>query len=250
MQFEDEEVTTPKTTPKSNAALEDDNVVRATTSSFDVDFGDEATMTKGDGETITTEVRQNSENEPRPAIVPQFRYLKAIQPPRSTPKQLDEETVMEARIVHLWSEQKRKNATAKRTREELSRLRTDLGQELYGLKLQLAKTGRNGEWNSFLRSHGIPRSTADRCVERHKLRLEPERVNCPTEAISLPTTAVLSQLVAKLKPTLLRLLTTEDLKSQFLNQIQAVLNQGATVGSQSDPRPSTVSAPVEMSKAV
>jgi hypothetical protein len=98
-----------------------------------------------------------------------------------------------------------------------------LGVYLYHLKNLHAKTGRNGRWTSFLQGAGIPRATADRCVESHKRSLDRKNGNRLTEAISVPTEDEIKEMVAKLTPRLVRVLTTPESIDKFLREMAAAL---------------------------
>ena len=135
----------------------------------------------------------------------------------------EEERVTTREIIILWAEHDRKNASLKKTSKELKKTRTKLGVYLYGLKNLLAKTGRNGRWTSFLEGAGIPRATADRYVEAHKRFLDRKNGNCLSEAISVPTEDEIKEMVAKLTPRLVRVLTTPESITKFLREMTAAL---------------------------
>jgi hypothetical protein len=143
--------------------------------------------------------------------------------PAEEPEVSEEERFTTNKINILWAEHHRQNASLKKTSKELKKTRTNLGVYLYGLKNLLAKTGRNGRWTSFLQGAGIPRATADRYVESHKRSLDRKNGNRLTEAISVPTEDEIKEMVAKLTPRLVRVLTTQESITKFLQEIAAAL---------------------------
>ena len=99
---------------------------------------------------------------------------------------------------------------------------------LYQLKNLLERTGRNGRWTSFLNGEGIPRATADRYVESHKRFLDRKNGKRLTEAISVPTEDEIKEMVAKLTPRLVRVLTTPESIASFLREMAAALQPSAS----------------------
>jgi hypothetical protein len=126
------------------------------------------------------------------------------------------EAQLSLEISTLWSAHGKGKATARRTREELTELRQQLGERLHALKSTLARTGRGGRWISFLRSCGIPRSSADRMITRHVAMLNPPQ-NCPIGAISTPDQA--RAFVQRMLPKLRRLLTSIDTVDAFYDAL-------------------------------
>lgn len=115
------------------------------------------------------------------------------------------ETQLTADIACLWSAHKEAKATVGKTREELKLLRAQLSEKLHALKTLLARTGRSGGWAAFLRSHALPRATADRLVARHEASLYPAE-NRLTEPFLEPTEEEIRGLVRRLIPKLHRYL--------------------------------------------
>jgi len=113
-------------------------------------------------------------------------------------------------VVSLWSAQKNHAIAARRTRDELRELRSNLAERLYRLKAVLAHTGRSGQWTSYLRNCGIPRATADRYVARHEATLRPVEEKRLTEAISTPSENDVHKLFQRLLPQMRRVLTTQE----------------------------------------
>jgi hypothetical protein len=69
----------------------------------------------------------------------------------------------------------------------------------------------------------VARATADRYVESHKRFLDRKNGNRLTEAISVPTEDEIKEMVAKLTPRLVRVLTTPESITKFLREITAAL---------------------------
>jgi hypothetical protein len=128
------------------------------------------------------------------------------------------ETRLRAEIDSLWSAQKNSKAAVRRNREELKTLRRDLGEKLQTMKSLLVRTGRSGRWAAYLRSHKLPRATADRYVREHEATLLPQS-NRLTEAVSEPSEDDISQFVQKLLPRLRRVLTTNEAVYHFFDEL-------------------------------
>lgn len=126
------------------------------------------------------------------------------------------EAEINAQIAALWSAQKDQAANARRTRDELKAVRAQLGERLHHMKASLVQSGRVGRWASYLRENRIPRATADRYVNRHEATLAPSSEKRLTEAISVPTEQDVYQLVRKLLPQMLRVLTTQEAAFTFV----------------------------------
>ena len=128
------------------------------------------------------------------------------------------ESKIDGEIATLWTAHQTGKATSKRTKLELEAIRRDLGERLWSMKSLLACTGRLGGWSSYLRTHNLPRATADRYVNQHQESMMPV-ANRLSEAISEPTTEDVHRLVQKLLPKLRRTLKTHELLSEFLYQV-------------------------------
>ena len=122
----------------------------------------------------------------------------------------DSETKLSKEIEALWSAHQNGKATAKRTRAELKSLRRDLGERLHIMKTLLARTGRGGQWTSYLREHKISRTSADRWALEHEERLNPGSTNRTDVAISEPTEADVTKFFNRLLPQLRTVLTTQQ----------------------------------------
>jgi hypothetical protein len=121
-------------------------------------------------------------------------------------------------IKSLWTAHQTSTATAKRTKEELEDLRLDLGWKLSEMKSVLVRTGRNGGWSAYLRSHGIPRATAERNVKRFQALANPES-NRLSDTFSQPSADDVRRLVRSLLPRLRKVLTTAGSISLFVNEV-------------------------------
>jgi hypothetical protein len=148
---------------------------------------------------------------------------------------LPEQVALEKEIVILWQECKGKTAifghqrdNVKQSKEEVTRLQAELDRALYEFKQHLSKTGRNGRWTPFLRDHSMARPTADRWAKRHELRIIPQAVIGPSEALYVPTEKDVTALVEKVAPGLIRRLTTRDSVAQFLTELAAALQPSSS----------------------
>jgi len=126
------------------------------------------------------------------------------------------EVVLTEEIATLWSAQRDHAAAARRTREELKTLRRDLGQRLHAVKVLLVQTGRGGRWAAYLREQRIPRATANRLVQRHEETLQPVTEKRLSETISPSIEQEIEALFKKLRPQLLKVLTTQEAAFQFV----------------------------------
>ena len=97
------------------------------------------------------------------------------------------EAKLSGEITALWSAHQDGKATAKRTKEDLKAIRRDLGERLHAMKTLLARTGRGGQWTSYLREHKISRTTADRWSREHEESRNPGSTKRTDGAISEPT---------------------------------------------------------------
>jgi len=139
---------------------------------------------------------------------------------RSVPAEdRESEERLSSEITALWSAQKENQAVVKRTRAELKGLRRNLGERLYTMKKLLARTGRGGQWASYLKAHRIPRTSADRWAGEHEERLNPAPTNGPIGAITEPTEADVKQFFQRLLPRLQSTLTTCDATFYFVREM-------------------------------
>jgi hypothetical protein len=130
----------------------------------------------------------------------------------------EREAELTSNIKSLWSAHQTTTDTAKRTRQELDALRFDLGCRLREMKSILVRTGRGGGWSAYLRSHGMPRATAERYVKRHQAMFNPEQ-NRLTETLPEPSEDDVRRLVRSLMPRLRKVLTTPESVSLFVGEV-------------------------------
>jgi hypothetical protein len=97
-----------------------------------------------------------------------------------------------------------------------------LAERLHTYKDFLARTGRGGKWTEFLRQANISRTTADRYVEKWKLSTSPKPEKRPSGAFNEPSKEEIADVVKKLRPRLVRVLTTNSV-AQFLTELAAAL---------------------------
>lgn len=108
----------------------------------------------------------------------------------------------------LWTQHVRVAGTKKSTVTELRLIRQKLAERLFAMKNILCIPGRSGRWTSWLSEVKIPRSTADRLVERHAEMSGASMVNVPTGPSS-PEEEV--EKLLKSLPRLRRVLTTPEM---------------------------------------
>jgi hypothetical protein len=128
------------------------------------------------------------------------------------------ESKIDGEITSLWAAHQTCKSTVRRTKLELKDLRCSLGERLWSMKCILACSGRSGKWASYLRSHQLPRATADRYISLHQASTV-ESANRLTEAITEPTVEDVKKLVQRLLPRLRPILTTEELIGEFLYEV-------------------------------
>lgn len=128
------------------------------------------------------------------------------------------EAALDLQIKSLWSSHQSAKVTVSRTKEELKSLRFELGRKLSEKKAVLVRTGRGGGWTAYLRSHSLPRATADRYVSAYEVSLIPPD-NRISESILSPPQDDIRRLVRSLLPRLRRVLTTPESISVFMQEI-------------------------------
>jgi len=167
---------------------------------------------------VTKQLSQQSPTSPgnHPAKRKRFVY-------QATPEGAAAEEGLCDEIHDLWSIHNEKDGALRGGRRELKELRAKLGQHLSEYKKLLVRTGRGGKWSKFLRYAEIPKATADRYVSKWELAHSPKTDNLLTEEITASSTETVAALVKKLKPQLLRTLTTPDSISLFLEELATAL---------------------------
>lgn len=74
-------------------------------------------------------------------------------------------------IGELWAIHTDAQSVVKKTQQELKSIRERLGENLFQMKILLARPGRSGRWQSYLAQVGISRTTADRLCAAHAKKL-------------------------------------------------------------------------------
>jgi hypothetical protein len=120
-------------------------------------------------------------------------------------------------IKLLWSAHAKTKNETRQSRQELTKLRRELGKQLCQFKSLLVRTGRSGGWSAFLRDQNIPRTTAERYIEKHERLLQPS--NCPSGTVTGLSTDSVAELIKKLRPRLIRHLTTPEAVYKFFTEI-------------------------------
>jgi hypothetical protein len=146
----------------------------------------------------------------------------ALPASESAKTESETEAKLTSDIKSLWTAHQTSTATAKRTKEELEDLRLDLGWKLSEMKSLLVRTGRSGGWSAYLRSHGLPRGSAERYVKRYEALSNPES-NRLSDTISEPSEEDVRRLVHRLLPRLRRILTTPNGVAWFLEEVASQL---------------------------
>jgi hypothetical protein len=129
------------------------------------------------------------------------------------------EDALSEEIATLWASHTDCRSIVKRTRAELKNLRRTLGQRLHMMKALVVRTGRNGGWATFLRSHSLPRASADRYVCEHELTLHPLAPNRLSEEVPATVEADVRRFVQSLLPRLYKVLSTNEAVYYFLDEL-------------------------------
>jgi hypothetical protein len=127
------------------------------------------------------------------------------------------EKILSEEIASLWSDHVRLSANYKTTAKELRQLRAKLAERLYDVKQLLCRVGRSGQWRSWLKERGIPRSSADRLCERHAETLGIKNESAPPGAIKQEN--VIEELVQSILPRLRRKLADNQSVFRFIAAI-------------------------------
>src|ERR1017187_2898401 len=83
------------------------------------------------------------------------------------------ESKIDGEIATLWTAHQTCKFAVQRTTLELKDLRRNLGERLWSMKCILARSGRAGKWAAYLRTHQLPRATADRYISLHQASTTP-----------------------------------------------------------------------------
>jgi hypothetical protein len=140
-----------------------------------------------------------------------------------------EEKLLAREVAGLWFSDQLRIRSIHRTRQELLKIRTELSKRLHECKELLVGKGRGGQWAAFLRETDIPRATADRYARKWELSLVPLPEKRLTEAFTVPTPEEITRLVDKLKPKLIRVLTTSESVAQFVSALAKALQEAKVV---------------------
>ena len=151
------------------------------------------------------------------ALIPEAES--EVQPGTVQPDDCAIETQLTQEISTLWSNHVRLSASRKLTSKELRQIRAGLAERLAAMKTLLSRPGRGGQWRSWLRERGIPRSTADRLVARHAETLCIHDENVPTGAISEPAKPTAEKLAETVWSSLKKVLTTGESVVEFIGRI-------------------------------
>jgi len=137
------------------------------------------------------------------------------------------EDALRQQITHLWSAHTVSKQAARSTGEQLKMIRLDLGRHLHEMKFLLVRTGRDGGWSEFLRAQKIPRTSADRYVERHEELIHPENMNRPSGAVLPPSEEQVCAFFRQSMPKLSRFLTTGQAVYWFVREMVDMLPHAA-----------------------
>jgi hypothetical protein len=128
--------------------------------------------------------------DPTPFTETDSRDAAAAQP--IIPDPVEEQLTQE--INALWTCHTQVNSAVTATKEELRKLRLQLGEQLHRMKELLARPGRGGQWSSFLAENMIPRTSGDRFIREYQHYVNPPQ-NRTTGAITDPSDDEIGRLV-------------------------------------------------------
>jgi hypothetical protein len=148
------------------------------------------------------------------------------QPDTAQPDEATMETQLAAEINTLWSDHVRLSADRRATSKELRLIRMKLAESLDAMKSLLCRPGRGGQWRSWLRERGIPRSTADGLCARYGETLAAGDGNVPSQAIPEPGEADVEKLAKSVWQRFGKLLTTNESVILFIDRIAELSGVG------------------------
>ena len=140
----------------------------------------------------------------------------AINPADPSPR----EAMLEKEVENLWRDHKQAKSFSRKTSEELKLIRADLARALHSVKNVLARPGCKGEWSSFLDSHSIARTTANRLVGAHEKSIGQPDSNCPDGAIPESTEDVVRRCLDRSWKKLSPVLSTPEVVEMFIGELR------------------------------
>jgi hypothetical protein len=150
-----------------------------------------------------------------------------IQPVPTQPDDATIETQLTRQISTLWIEHTRLSADRRTTAMELRQIRAILAERLFAMKSVLSRPGRGGQWRSWLKERGIPRSSADRLCDRHAETLGSDyKENVLIGAISDSPDDSAEKLAKSVWQRFGKLLATEESVIQFIGRIAELAGLG------------------------
>jgi len=134
------------------------------------------------------------------------------------------ETQLTEEISELWSSHVRLVGTRKATVKELRQIRERLAERLHAMKALVCRPelGRASQWQSWLRGHGIPRSTADRLVARYEETLSHQSESMLNGTPSGPEPPSVEELARDIWRRVGKILTTDEQVVRFIGCIAEI----------------------------
>lgn len=155
-----------------------------------------------------------------PPLIPAQPEIPEIIPTDNIDADDTEANRLTEEVDGLWSAHNNANLTRKHSTAELRRIKLQLGERLHQVKVLLAGRGRGGLWLPYLRERKIPRSSADRLVERY-LETVGENVNAPSEALTVDE--AIERLLKSVVPRANQLLPDDEAKYKFILRLASRL---------------------------
>jgi hypothetical protein len=149
------------------------------------------------------------------------------------------EAILAKEVEDLWRNHKQAKSSARKTSKELELIRVDLARALHSLKSVLAHPGCKGEWSSFLDSHSIARTTANRLVDAHQKLITPVASNCTTGATEEPMEDVVRRCLDRYWKKLNPVLTTPEAVEVFVTVLRETAEKSFAANGELSNSPAT-----------
>lgn len=130
------------------------------------------------------------------------------------------EAQLKREVDALWQDHKQAKSSARKTNKELKLLRDNLARKLHELKNVLSRPGCKGEWSSFLDSHSIARTTANRLVDAHEKLITPAPSNSPSGTTVEPMEVVVRRCLDLYWKRLSPVLSTPEAVELFIDGLR------------------------------
>lgn len=128
-------------------------------------------------------------------------------------------------VSSLWGSHRSYQSQSQEMRAEVIRVRQRLADLLYEMNRLLAVPGCCGRFSHYLRMHRIPRATANRLIQSHERRLNPDK--CIVETLPEPTDGQIRRLARSVLPRIRRVVPTIESLDKLLVELRTVFENVA-----------------------